>query len=199
MNIMYYSIAGAIAFLGILAALIVTAKKLKTAKMDSSDKAAQLARYVVIINAEDEAARIVTQAKTEAATTISVSETDAKFITDLANAVLEDARTAAEKLSNETQQTVDLQLAKKSKLKNRSKSCALLTPVRKSLMTNWSLRFLSIKKIWILQKWASTRRISISIRLNCSRHLSAAIGSSRKICFATRPHLGPSIAPPNGR
>ncbi|MGP2416099.1 hypothetical protein [Pantoea ananatis] len=115
MNIMYYSIAGAIAFVGILAALLVTAKKLKTARADSTDKAAQLARYAVIIDAEDEAARIVTQAKTEAATTISVSETDAKFITDLANAVLEDARTAAEKLSNETQQTVALQLAKKSR------------------------------------------------------------------------------------
>lgn len=119
MNIMYYSIAGAIAFVGILAALLVTAKKLKTARADSTDKAAQLARYAVIIDAEDEAARIVTQAKMEAATTISVSETDAKFITDLANAVLEDARTAAEKLSNETQQTVALQLAKKVEIEEQ--------------------------------------------------------------------------------
>lgn len=109
---MYYSIAGAIALVCILAALIITAKKLKTARTDSTDKTAQLARYAVIINAEDEAARIVTQAKAEAASAIAVSETDAKSITDLANTVLEDARTAAEKLSNETQQTVALQLAK---------------------------------------------------------------------------------------
>lgn len=113
MNVMYYSIAGAIAFVAVFAALIITSKKLKTAKADSADKAAQLARYAVIVDAEDEATRIVAQAKTEAATTISVSETDAKLIRDLANAVLEDARTAAEKLSNETQQTVAIQLAKK--------------------------------------------------------------------------------------
>lgn len=116
---MYYSIAGAIAFVTILTALIVNAKKLKTARADSADKAAQLARYAAIIDAEDEAARIVAQAKTEAANIISVSETDAKFVRDLANAVLEDARTAAEKLSNETQQTVAKKLAEKDEIEQQ--------------------------------------------------------------------------------
>lgn len=119
MNVMYYSIAGAIAFVTILTALIVNAKKLKTARADSADKAAQLARYAAIIDAEDEAARIVAQAKTEAANIISVSETDAKFVRDLANAVLGDARTAAEKLSNETQQTVAKQLAEKDEIEQQ--------------------------------------------------------------------------------
>ncbi|MFH7098034.1 DUF4041 domain-containing protein, partial [Klebsiella pneumoniae] len=78
-----------------------------------------MARYAAIIDAEDEAARIVAQAKTEAANIISVSETDAKFVRDLANAVLGDARTAAEKLSNETQQTVAKQLAEKDEIEQQ--------------------------------------------------------------------------------
>ncbi|MEI2629214.1 hypothetical protein [Erwinia aphidicola] len=119
MNIVYYSIAEAVAFVAILVALIVITRKLKTARADSDDKASQLARYAVIVDAEDEAARIVTQAKTEASTTISASETDAKFITDSANAVLKDARTAAEKLSNEILQTVAKQLAKKVEIEEQ--------------------------------------------------------------------------------
>ncbi|WP_105660906.1 DUF4041 domain-containing protein [Cronobacter dublinensis] len=119
MNVMYYSVAGAIAFVAIFIALIITVKKLKKAKAESNDKAAQLARYAIIIDAEDEAAHIMAQAKMEAANTISTSETEAKIISDLANAVLEDARTAAEKLSNDTQQTVARQLAKKDEIEQQ--------------------------------------------------------------------------------
>ncbi|MEK0168947.1 MULTISPECIES: DUF4041 domain-containing protein [Pseudescherichia] len=119
MNVIYYSVAGAMAFVAIFAVLIITVKKLKTARADSNDKAAQLARYAIIIDAEDEAARIVAQAKTEAANTISASETESKLISDLANVVLEDARTAAEKLSNDTQQTVAKQLAKKEEIEQQ--------------------------------------------------------------------------------
>jgi len=119
MNIMYYSVAGAIAFVAIFAALIITLKKLKIARADSNDKAAQLTRYAIIIDAEDEAARIVAQAKTEAAITISASEKEAEIISDLANVILGNARTAAEKLSNDTQQTVAKQLAKKDEIEQQ--------------------------------------------------------------------------------
>lgn len=196
---MYYSIAGAIAFVTILTALIVNAKKLKTARADSADKAAQLARYAAIIDAEDEAARIVAQAKTEAANIISVSETDAKFVRDLANAVLGMPERLLKNSVMRLSKPLPSSSQKKMKLNNRSKLCALLTPIRKSRMTNWSLRSLSTKRIWILQKWASTRHISISIHRNFSRHLSVTIDNSRKICFVTRPLLGPSTAPQNGR
>ncbi|AIN16917.1 DUF4041 domain-containing protein [Yersinia rochesterensis] len=127
MNVMYYAIAGVVAFISVLVVLVVNAKKLNAAKADAADKAARLERYAVIVDAEVEADRIVnvakdaaqeleidslrilSEAKTEADNTIAASEATAKAITTRADDILSDVRITAKRLNSEAVAEVEKQ------------------------------------------------------------------------------------------
>lgn len=127
MTIIYYSIAGVVAFIAVLVMLMVNIKKLNVAKADAADKAARLERYAVISDAEVEANRIVnvakdaaqeleidalrilSEAKTEADSAITASEIAAKAITTRANEVLSDAKIAAKRLNSDAVAEVEKQ------------------------------------------------------------------------------------------
>lgn len=137
MSIIYYSIAGAVAFIAVLVMLMVNIKKLNVAKADAADKAARLERYAVISDAEVEANRIVnvakdaaqeleidalrilSEAKTEADSTIAASETAAKAITTHANEVLSDAKIAAKRLNSDAVAEVEKQRSTRAFIENQ--------------------------------------------------------------------------------
>ncbi|WEJ88031.1 MAG: DUF4041 domain-containing protein [Klebsiella huaxiensis] len=137
MNVMYYLVVGVVAFITVLILLILNNKKLKAAKADAAEKAARLERYAVIADAEVEADRIVSvaksaaqeleidsqhildEAKTEAASIITASETDAKAITKRADDILSDARVAAKRLNTEALEIVEKQKAKRAEIEKQ--------------------------------------------------------------------------------
>ncbi|MGJ0623777.1 DUF4041 domain-containing protein [Xenorhabdus bovienii] len=137
MNVIYYSIAGVVAFIAVLAVLVVNNRKLKAAKAEIADKAARLERYATITDAEAEADRIVNiakaaaqeletdsqrildESKTEAASTIEASEADAKAITTRADNILSDARIAAKRLNTEALAAVETQRAKRTEIEKQ--------------------------------------------------------------------------------
>ncbi|WP_445611427.1 DUF4041 domain-containing protein [Hafnia alvei] len=132
MNAMYYSIAGAVAFIAVLAVLVINNRKLKAARADVVDKAARLERYAVITDAEAEADRIVNMAKstafeletdslrilnearTEAENVISTGEVHSKAIITSADNILSDARIAAQRMNTEALAAVEKQCLKRS-------------------------------------------------------------------------------------
>ena len=137
MNVIYYSIAGVVAFIALLVVLVVNNRKLKAVKADAADKATRLERYATITDAEAEADRIVCIAKTaaqeletdsqrildaaklEAAKTIAVSEDDAKSITTRADNILSDARVAANRLNTEALDAVEKQRSKRAEIEKQ--------------------------------------------------------------------------------
>ncbi|MFB0713734.1 DUF4041 domain-containing protein [Buttiauxella noackiae] len=137
MNVMYYSIAGVVAFIAILAVLVVNNRKLNAAKADAADKAARLEHYATITDAEAEADRIISiakaaaqeletdsqcilnEAKTEAASTISASEADAKATAIRADNILSDARIAAKRLNTEALAAVETQRVKRAEIEKQ--------------------------------------------------------------------------------
>lgn len=137
MNIVYYAATGVIAFLVVFTLLVINHQKLKVAKADARDKAVRLERYSVITDAEIEADRIVSIAKTaaqelendslrildearnEATRTIAASEVEAKAITMRADDILSEARTAAKRLNTEALFAVETQRAKRAEIERK--------------------------------------------------------------------------------
>ncbi|WP_194208502.1 DUF4041 domain-containing protein [Superficieibacter sp. 1612_C1] len=137
MNMIYYFFAGVVVFIAVLVLLIVNIKKLKAAKADAADKAASLERFSIITDVEAEAERIITvakeaaneletdsqrileEAKAEAASTIAVSEANAKAITQRAEIRLSDARVAARRLNCDALMEVETQRTKRDKIEEQ--------------------------------------------------------------------------------
>ncbi|MFJ3457960.1 DUF4041 domain-containing protein [Scandinavium goeteborgense] len=137
MNIMYYTIAGAIAFIAILTVLLITHRKLKLARADAADKAARIERYSVITDAEAEADRIVNiakdaaneleidslrildEAKIEAVNIIMTGEAEAKAITKRADNTLSDAQIAAKRLNTDALAAVETQRVKRVEIEKQ--------------------------------------------------------------------------------
>lgn len=137
MNIMYYTVAGAIAFIAILTVLLITHRKLKLARADAADKAARIERYSVITDAEAEADRIVNiakdaaneleidslrildEAKIEAVNIIMTGEAEAKAITKRADNTLSDAQIAAKRLNTDALAAVEIQRVKRVEIEKQ--------------------------------------------------------------------------------
>ena len=137
MNIMYYAVAGIIAFLAVLVLLVINYQKLKVAKADARDKAVRLERYSVITDAEIEADRIVSiakaaaqeletdslrildEAKNEVTRTIAASEVEAKAITTRADDILSDAQIAAKLINTEALSAVETQRVKRAEIEKK--------------------------------------------------------------------------------
>ncbi|MEI9745903.1 DUF4041 domain-containing protein [Enterobacter ludwigii] len=138
MNVMYYIISFLLFLLVVaLVAIATYRKKLKTARVDATDKSVRLERYSTITDAESEATkiielakaaahelvtdsqRILDEARIEASSIVDSSEVVAKEISARADIILSDARIAASRLNSEALAAVETQSTRKTEIEKQ--------------------------------------------------------------------------------